>query len=269
MDSDNNQTNPWAVENLDYFLHFCCPECDVKEKSKEQFLEHAINQHPHSKEHFNKEKERVKEEPLDYDTILDYNDQVKCNVVLDDDFIDDTDADDLFNGENIKAEDYYMDNDTFEEVDEDFDKHICNLCNKPFSSRKYLKIHIKTVHEGLKEKKCHLCDKVYAHATDLSVHIKKIHEGFKYECNLCDKSYADPRNLSNHIRWIHKGIKNHKCETCGKSFTTGQALRRHNEHVHEGIAYQERPCKFCDEIFKVWYKKSFKILMKNLYIIYC
>ncbi len=38
--------NPWTVESLEDFLHYCCPECDVKSKSKELFVNHAALQHP-------------------------------------------------------------------------------------------------------------------------------------------------------------------------------------------------------------------------------
>ena len=43
--------NPWGVSTLEDFLHFCCPECDVKDKSKELFLEHISKKHPKAK-HF-------------------------------------------------------------------------------------------------------------------------------------------------------------------------------------------------------------------------
>ena len=41
-------TSPWDVDNLDDFLHYCCPECDVKNKSKTDFLLHAQYEHPNS-----------------------------------------------------------------------------------------------------------------------------------------------------------------------------------------------------------------------------
>ncbi len=38
--------NPWAIENLDDFLFYCCPQCDHKVKSKHLFLNHAFVNHP-------------------------------------------------------------------------------------------------------------------------------------------------------------------------------------------------------------------------------
>ena len=35
---DSEMENPWNVEDLDNFLYFCCPECDLKDQSKVHLL---------------------------------------------------------------------------------------------------------------------------------------------------------------------------------------------------------------------------------------
>ena len=46
--------NPWDVGQLEDFLYFCCPECDLTRdtiyQSKELFLQHAMDEHPMAKE---------------------------------------------------------------------------------------------------------------------------------------------------------------------------------------------------------------------------
>ena len=42
--------NPWEVKNLDEFLFYCCPECDVKTKEQSQLFEHALEAHESSHE---------------------------------------------------------------------------------------------------------------------------------------------------------------------------------------------------------------------------
>ena len=59
--------NPWAVDNLKEFLYYCCPECEGKVKSLEDFLHHALNQHDLAKEIL--PKIIVKEEFDDYETV--------------------------------------------------------------------------------------------------------------------------------------------------------------------------------------------------------
>ena len=59
--------NPWAVDNLKEFLYYCCPECEGKVKSLEDFLQHALNKHDLAKEIL--PKIIVKEEFDDYETV--------------------------------------------------------------------------------------------------------------------------------------------------------------------------------------------------------
>ena len=40
------QDNPWDVASLFEFAYFCCPECDCKTQSKQDFVSHASNSHP-------------------------------------------------------------------------------------------------------------------------------------------------------------------------------------------------------------------------------
>ena len=47
-----NEENPWSVNDLDVYLFYCCPECDKRDTLKEDFLKHALYQHPKSKEYF-------------------------------------------------------------------------------------------------------------------------------------------------------------------------------------------------------------------------
>ena len=41
--------NPWAVENVEAFHYYCCPECELRYQSCQEFQEHAIHQHPKAK----------------------------------------------------------------------------------------------------------------------------------------------------------------------------------------------------------------------------
>ena len=46
--------HPWDVSNLEEFHFYCCPECDLKEKTKDRFVRHALENHTESKEHLGK-----------------------------------------------------------------------------------------------------------------------------------------------------------------------------------------------------------------------
>ena len=48
----NIVTSPWDVESLYEFQYFNCPTCPYKHKSAQDFVDHAINTHQESKNHF-------------------------------------------------------------------------------------------------------------------------------------------------------------------------------------------------------------------------
>ena len=37
--------NPWEASSIFDFSYFCCPECDAKSQSKQDFVDHASNYH--------------------------------------------------------------------------------------------------------------------------------------------------------------------------------------------------------------------------------
>ena len=49
MELPTMKVNPWEVDTLDVYLHYCCPECDHKSKTKLLFVNHAFSCHPDAK----------------------------------------------------------------------------------------------------------------------------------------------------------------------------------------------------------------------------
>ena len=49
MELPTVKANPWEVDTLDVYLHYCCPECDHKSKTKLLFVNHAFSCHPDAK----------------------------------------------------------------------------------------------------------------------------------------------------------------------------------------------------------------------------
>ena len=71
-------------------------------------------------------------------------------------------------------------------------KHVCNLCDKSFTTRNYLKKHIKIIHDGIKKWKCEYCPKAFSERNNLRRHVERLHEGNAptEKCEYCDKVLA-------------------------------------------------------------------------------
>ena len=142
MDNHDLVVNPWAVEQIEDFLYFCCPECDTKNKSKDSFLEHALNQHPSSKETLLKVS--VKAEDDELFAIKEEEGEVRK------DYIGYQFTSDLEESNyEVDMKDKDVDLDYYESEGEVFD---CDLCEKSFQTQTSLKIHVARIHQKKKTK---------------------------------------------------------------------------------------------------------------------
>ena len=91
-----------------------------------------------------------------------------------------------------------------------------------------------------KKYKCQLCEKSFTHKCFLKKHVETRHEGKipeKYPCHICGGKLANKASLNQHIKGVHEGmrIKPHPCLICYKRFEKSESLRHHVETVHEKI----------------------------------
>lgn len=124
----------------------------------------------------------------------------------------------------------------------------CEVCNKTFTTRSYLKQH-KKIHElsleSRKTFKCNICDAVFTTNHGLKQHTF-IHTGeLPFECDICRKRFSSKIGLKIHLL-IHSGVKKFTCEVCGKAFALRNSLVCHRR-THTG----ERPyqCDICHQQF--------------------
>ena len=60
---------------------------------------------------------------------------------------------------------------------------------------------------GLKKFDFEQCSFKCSQKSKLKVHIQSIHEGVKYPCSQCEHKASGKSNLTAHIRSIHSGVK--------------------------------------------------------------
>ncbi|KAH0567474.1 zinc finger protein 808-like [Cotesia glomerata] len=84
------------------------------------------------------------------------------------------------------------------------DGYHCLYCNRVYSRKYGLKIHIRT-HTGYKPLKCKICFRPFGDPSNLNKHIRLHAEGGEtpYKCDLCEKVLVRRRDLERHMKSRH------------------------------------------------------------------
>ena len=111
--------------------------------------------------------------------------------------------------------------------EENLEQHKCDICEKTFANRQYLKQHM-DMHTGAPRKQCKYCEKDFTDQSNLHRHVRKCHPTPKLIENahgfiMLEKS--PDRNPVQHLK--PKNPKAFNCETC--DFTS---KRKYNLDVH-------------------------------------
>ena len=263
---------PWNVESLEDFLYYCCPECNARNQSREDFLNHALDQHPTSKNYLTEIK--VKKE---FHDTRNYHDSGVANLAIS---VTEHEKEDLLmkiKEENINPDEYYDENFMEDEIQDDYDemaefkdenededyvnededyemdenKKRCDTCGKNFVSASTLKTHVQRVHLGIRNFKCEQCDKKFKSNSALEYHLTFIHgdeetkAGLKsYKCDQCEYAATQPIHLTQHINSVHEKLKPFQCDQCNHKSASRSSLKSHISQVHDGV--KPFKCDQCD-----------------------
>ena len=230
------EDNPWKGANLDKFIYYCCPECDTRDQSKEQFLKHAIDEHTKAKEIFLNV--TVKLENFEN---LENFDHIKCSpdisyiagtehIEIKSELKEEYEENiDIFNSdptdyqesnydseENPIKEKLLIENDLTDKitnvekakssVNKILKKSVkCKLCDNKFDKPSVYISHLNNEHDGISKYHCIFsCNNSFLELNELVEHLKKIHGDLKHKCDYCEYKYFNEiRTLSNHIRKHH------------------------------------------------------------------
>ena len=137
------------------------------------------------------------------------------------------------------------------------ERHECKQCSYVGKIPRSLKLHIRSVHEGVRFL-CPECGHESRRKWDLQDHVRRVHkkeldqsymniepEISTYECNECGKGFATMQNLTVHTE-VHSKQRI-QCDQCDKSYTNAGNLHTHKKKEHEGIKYD---CLGCGKQFK-------------------
>ena len=277
MKTESDSNDQWCVSSVDEFLLYCCPDCDFKEKNKDDFIKHAISQHPMSANYLGQI--IIKQELFE-----DYSGELKNEIVPDYDyteFLNDNNTDDSYSDILPEPEINITTYETITQiVNEGKKKWACNICHTFFTIKQSAKQHVLNIHKGTEQQdekktakntiKCETCQKVYHNETNYLKHeikhLSVIHKEGSFICELCGKefngtSFSLVPILRKHNTEVHGGKKDNKCESCGKSFSEARCLKHHIYTVHEG--HKDYKCESCGKSFTV--ATSLKIHIRTVH----
>ena len=262
------ETNPWKVENLEGFRFYCCPECDSKHLDVSEFVEHALDHHPKSREIF--ESKDVEDDHDDiFEPLVDL-DEDTCdflNVIV-------TPEEPLEQVENV----------TKIEIPE----IQCAICLKRLSSKDEFIEHLESEHdEEIFDNECQFCGARFKKTNGLSRHIHGVHKEFKqgsrkssrrskvensiisedvksevkskvkpesilppaYKCDICDFVTYMRDKIPKHNEEMHKIDGVFICHLCNISFHSCSGLAFHNTSIHMEGEFKLK-CPECQKGFR-------------------
>ena len=95
------------------------------------------------------------------------------------------------------------------------------------------------VHTGIKEHQCEVCEKKFSRKSNLNVHILTHTKVKAHECDICKKKFNLKGDLVSHFR-IHLGEKPYGCAECGKWFTYCSNRNQHIRNCHKDLSKEQQ-----------------------------
>jgi len=123
------------------------------------------------------------------------------------------------------------------------DRFKCDQCDKDFSRKGHLNMHIKS-HTPCPQK-CNQCGKMCKTASNLKHHILDMHLERRVKCDECEKMFSTIRRLNRHKKAVHV-LKSFKCDQCKYRCKLNSDLRKHIDNVHNDVRDVLYKCDLCD-----------------------
>lgn len=122
----------------------------------------------------------------------------------------------------------------------------CHYCDKKYSQKTALSVHIRLQHENGKALICNWCGKKLSSTSRLNDHVLKHTKQKNFDCNICGGKFVTKASLLYHTR-THTGEKPYKCDSCDMRFLSAS---RRSEHVKRHHLGPDLECDICHGKFK-------------------
>ena len=141
----------------------------------------------------------------------------------------------------------------------------CELCDFATSYRHKLKLHHKTKHLKIKDHSCKLCGYATSIMSNLKHHVKSVHGKIRdFACYQCDYKSTTKQGLQTHVNHVHEDMKNFTCTKCNYKAAKESSVRQHIKVVHDNV--KDLACSFCEFVTAYQYslKKHVDVVHKKI-----
>ncbi|XP_050680220.1 gastrula zinc finger protein XlCGF7.1-like isoform X2 [Leptidea sinapis] len=121
-------------------------------------------------------------------------------------------------------------------------KLTCDYCNKKYTQKVSLRVHIQHEHGNYRSHKCEWCQKKFWAPSRLKAHIVKHTQDKQFQCTICSNRFVTKESLLYHTR-SHTGEKPYKCNFCDMKFVSASRKADHTKRIHLNAVYQCSICK--------------------------
>ncbi|XP_023938355.2 zinc finger protein 510 [Bicyclus anynana] len=115
----------------------------------------------------------------------------------------------------------------------------CDYCNKKYTQKVSLRVHIQYEHCNYKGHICKWCNKSFYAQSRLKAHILKHTQEKNFPCDICGGRFISKESLLYHTR-IHTGERPYKCDLCSRRFLSASRRSDHFKRHHSGSVTNDR-----------------------------
>ena len=124
----------------------------------------------------------------------------------------------------------------------------CIECDKKFASKRNLKHHFQSVHEGVRFN-CDQCKKTFTFNESLKSHVKTQHSGRSVMCDFCDFTTKRKDSLKLHVSVKHiKTNEVFSCKLCEFKGNNSKAVSNHKLREHNKRIFNCEQCQFTTQV---------------------
>ena len=188
--------NPWSIQSIYEFQYFNCPICLFKDQSKQDFVNHAFQDHPES-----------------ISSLLEIGDGSLKDIDIPTKIK--TEDDPLAPLENVSHQEENENYDNEEKIYFDVIEakteqpdFKCDVCSECFENGQLLLEHVDSLH---KKSIDHQHQKIYRHG------------GLQlFDCDICKEPFRSKGKLAKHLRTSHPSSNTTICDSCGTKFASSE-----------------------------------------------